>query len=154
MHPQQKAAWFILIVSAATLALYVAGVPILSWYFGKPWSVVAGPATGLLGIFGFTGFARVFYIHGRNDQPLMDERDRILSSKIWRAGMATFWLIFITACMGSWSFLRYVRGMDRITMPVDFIPILAALGFIIATVAQALATLHYYGWKAGHDAQQ
>jgi len=79
----------------------------------------------------------------------MDERDHLLANRAWRAGMVCFWLVFVTACMGAWAFLRYGRGVDSVTLPPEFFPMMAVAGFVIATVTQAVVTLHYYGWGAG-----
>jgi hypothetical protein len=102
---------------------------------------------GLFGLCGLWGFAYFFYKPGRNKKPLMDERDHLLSTRAWQAGMAAFWVVFVLGCVGSWGFMHYVRGLDRVTVRVDFFPWMAIAGWIIFTVTQSLATLHYYGWR-------
>jgi len=147
MHPQQKAAWFVLIIIVLTIVLYALTVPPLSWSLGRPWGDVAEPATGIFGLFGLCGFARVF-LTPRSGKLVMDERDHQLSARAWRAGMAMFWMIFVFVGISAWVFLRYVRGVERVTLPVEFFPAMIFAGAIIATLAQSIATLHYYGWRA------
>lgn len=43
--------------------------------------------------------------------------------------------------------MRYVCGIDRVTLPVEFFPGMVFVGFMIAMVTQSVATLHYYGWR-------
>ena len=84
----------------------------------------------------------------------MDERDQLLAARAWRTGMATFWLVFVFGCVGSWGFMRYVRGLDRISVPVELFPGMTLAGFIIATITQAIAVLHYYGWRGRNASGQ
>ena len=147
MHPQQKAAWLNLVVCAAAAVLYLAAVPLLSWYFDRPWASVLAPATGVFGLCGLGGFARYFYLPRKNGKPVMDERDQLLWMRAWRTGMVIFWLVFVTGCVGSWAFMQYVRGLDRITIPTQLFPIIAFVAYIIVTIAQSAATLCYYGWR-------
>jgi hypothetical protein len=152
MHPQQKAAWFTLIVVGATLVIYSAAVPTLSWWFHRSLSEAAIPALGLFGLLGLTGFARVFYRGPTGGplgkEPIMDERDRLLSTQAWSTGMAIFWIAFVFAGMAAWAWLRYARDLGRITVPVEIFPGIIGAGYIIFAVADSLAILHSYGWKA------
>lgn len=147
MHPQQKAAWFILIVFAAMVALYSTAVPILSWRLHRPWTSVAVPMMGVFGLCGLWGFAQVFYRRRRDGKPPLDERDHLLALRAWRAGMVAFWLVFVFGCVGLWGFMRYVCGIERVNLPVEVFPGMVFIALIILTVTQALATLHYYGWR-------
>lgn len=153
MHPQQKAAWFTLIVVGSTFVLYGAAVPTLSWWLHRSLSEAAIPALGLFGFLGLTGLAGVFYrapTGGSSKEPIMDERDNLLSTQAWNTGMKIFWLTFVLAGMATWAWLRYARGLERITVPVEVFPGILFASYVIFTVASSLAILHSYGWKA-HD---
>lgn len=144
MTPQQKTAWFNLVLFLVTLTLYLTGVPTLAWLFHRPWSVVAGPALGIFGLLGFWGIApRLIADNSR----AFDERDRDIALKAWRTGMGTFWVLFVLGCVGAWGLLRYLWGLERITVPVEIFPWIVGASLIIAIVAQSVATLHLYGWR-------
>lgn len=151
MHPQQKAAWFILTVIGGILVLYAAAVPAFSWWFHRTMAEIAAPALGLFGLLGLTGFAALFYRPSRdgipNKQPVMDERDLLLLRRAWSAGMKSFWIFFYAAGMGTWAYLYFVRGLEKMTVPIGILPAMITAGFIVFMLAQSLATLHYYGWK-------
>jgi hypothetical protein len=152
MHPQQRAAWFVLIVIVATLVLYAAAVPALSWWFHRTIADAALPALGVFGLTGLTGFATLFYrapgggVQGH--RPIMDERDSLLSWRAWSAGMAIFWLLFCVAGVGAWAYLFFLRGLQWVTVPVGMFPGMVYAAFMVFMVARSLATLHFYGWKA------
>jgi hypothetical protein len=149
MHPQQKAAWFTLTVIGGTVVLYLASIPVFSWWFHRTWAQAAGPALGVFGLVGLTGFTQLFYrVHGGrpSKEPMMDERDHQLSRRAWGTGMRTFWLTFGLAGMGAWAYLYYVLGFERVTVPVGIFPGMIYADFIIFLLAQSLATLHFYGW--------
>jgi hypothetical protein len=151
VHTQQKAAWFDLIVIGGTVVLYLAAVPALSWWFHRTLAEAAVPALGVFGLIGLTGFGRLFYRSPRGalgNEPVMDERDWLLSRQAWNAGMATFWLLFCIAGVGTWAYLYYLRGLERVTVPVGIFPAMIGAGFIVFMLARSVATLHYYGWKA------
>jgi RsiW-degrading membrane proteinase PrsW (M82 family) len=78
MNPRQKAAWFNLIVFAATVALYLAAVPLLSLGFHRPLTTAAVPAMGIFGFLGLWGLEPFFYRRRHGEKPLMDERDHML----------------------------------------------------------------------------
>jgi len=152
MHPQQKAAWFGLIVIGGTLVLYGAAVPALSWWFHRTMAEAALPALGVFGLCGLTGFTALFYRTPRGGaqghEPVMDERDWQLSRRAWTAGMVSFWLFFCIAGMGTWAYLYYLRGLQWVTVPVGIFPFAILAGYIVFMLAQSLATLHYYGWRS------
>ena len=149
MHPQQKAAWFTLIVIGGTVVLYTAVVPTLSWWLHRALTDVASPALGLFGLVGLTGFGGLFLRKSDSKNVVMDERDHNLSRQAWGAGMRIFWLVFCTAGMGVWAYFYFLRGEEAITVPVVIFPMMLFAGFIVFSVAQSLATLHFYGWRAG-----
>lgn len=152
MHPQQKVAWFTLIVVGATLVLYAVAVPTMSWWFHRTLAEAAGPATGVFGLIGLTGFARKFYRAPKGGplgkEPAMDERDWMLSKQAWGAGMAIFWLVFVLGGMGVWAWLSYAQKEQQITVPVDIFPGIILASWIVFALAQSLAILHFYGWRA------
>ena len=159
MHSQQKAAWFVLIVICGTSVLYGAAVPLLSWWFHRTMAEVAGPARGIFGLVGLTGLEPLFYRTPRSaalgNEPvaIMDERDRLLSKRAWTAAMRMFWLAFCAAGMGTWAYLYFLRGLQRVTVPIGIFPAMLVGGFVIFMLSRALATLHFYGW-ATNDARR
>ena len=154
VHSQQKAAWFVLIVIAGTLVLYVAAVPALSWWFHRTMAEAAGPALGVFGLVGLTGLESLFYrarrdaARGNDSVAAMDERDWLLSKQAWTAGMRVFWLAFCIAGVAAWAYLYYIRGLERVNVPVSIFPVMVFAGFVLLMLVRSLATLHYYGWKA------
>jgi hypothetical protein len=157
MNPQQKAAWFVLIVIGVTAALYGAAVPALSWWFHCTMAETAGPALGLFGLLGLAGLSILFYhpLPGRKprNRVLMDERDSQLYGRAWYAGMACFWLFFVFGGMGVWAYWYFLRGLQWVTVPIAIFPCMIGAGAIVFLLVQSLATLHFYGWKAS-DADQ
>jgi hypothetical protein len=152
MHPQQKVAWFTLIVVGGTLVLYAVAIPTMGWWFHRTLAGAAGPASGVFGLLGLTGFARKLYRVPKGGplgkMPVMDERDWQLSKQAWSAGMAIFWLVFVLAGMGVWAWLSYAQKVQQITLSVDTFPRIILGSWIVFALAQSLAILHYYGWKA------
>lgn len=159
MHPQQKMAWFTVIVIAVTLALYAAAVPAMSWWFHRSWEEAAVPAFGLFGLVGVTGFARAYYRAPKGGplgkEPAMDERDWLLTTNSWRVGMAVAYFVFFLETWGTWAWLYYVRGVSEVTMPITMLGLVIPLSaFVAFLLGQALATLHYYGWRASDASSQ
>ena len=152
MAPAQKAAWFNLVVVGGTVILFLLAVPLLGWIFHRPWSVVALPAMGLFGTFGLMGFNGRFYKPRKDGQPVIDERDQTLMLMAWRTGMGVFWLVFVFGCVGAWGAMRYLWGIEHVTVPVEFFTWMVWAGFIIFVLAQSVATLHYYGWRWSDEA--
>jgi hypothetical protein len=154
MHSQQKAAWFVLIVIGGTFVLYGAAVPALSWWFHRTMAEAALPALGLFGLMGLSGFETLFYRTPRGaapgNQPVMDERDWLLSKRAWTAGMQIFWLLFCMVGMGLWAYLYFLRGLERVNVPVYVFPMVIGGGAVIFMLTRALTTLHFYGWKANN----
>jgi hypothetical protein len=62
--------------------------------------------------------------------------------------MRIFWLTFCIAGMTVWAYLYFVRGVQRVTMPVGVFPAMLGAGCIVFMLTRSLATLHFYGWKA------
>lgn len=148
MHPQQKAAWYVLVVISGTFALYCAAIPAFSWWFHRSMAEAAAPALGLFGLLGLTGLETLFYKSSNEMAPAMDERDWLLARRAWTTGMAIFWLLFCTAGVGIWVYLYYLMGLDRVTMPVFVFPVIIGGAAVIFMFSKALAILHLYGWKA------
>ena len=62
--------------------------------------------------------------------------------------MRSFWLVFCIAGMGTWAYLYYLRGVERVTVPVGIFPAMLGAGFIVFMLTRSLATLHFYEWRA------
>ncbi|MCC6680835.1 MAG: hypothetical protein IT445_08020 [Phycisphaeraceae bacterium] len=147
MSPNQKAAWFNLIVFAATVALYLTAVPLLAWLFDKPWSSVAVPALGIFGLCGLWGFARVFYRPRPDGMPVTDERDHSIEQEAWRAGMGAFWCVFVFGSIGYWFVMWGLRGVEHVTVPVELFPGFVFVAMFIVVLVQSIVTLQIYGWS-------
>jgi hypothetical protein len=113
---------------------------------------VAAHALGLFGLIGLTGFETLFYRAPqggvRGNELVMDERDWMLSRRAGTAGMVMFWLFLCIAGMGSWAYLYFLLGLQRVNVPVGIFPGIISAGFIVFMLARSLATLHFYGWRA------
>ena len=62
--------------------------------------------------------------------------------------MTSFWLLFCLVAMGTWAYFYCLRHLEWVTVPVGLFPGMLFGGALIMTLAQSLATLHFYGWKA------
>jgi hypothetical protein len=148
MSPNQKAARLNLTVIGVTLLAYLITVQLLAWSFGHPWFAVTGPASGVFGLFGLTGFARFYYRSVPGRSAMMDERDRLIEERSRFIGFTTFWVVWVIGSVGAWAALRYVAGRE--TISVDTLPMLVLAGWLVFLLAQSIAILTQYG-RSGHD---
>jgi len=134
MSPQQRAAWFKLIVALAVVVLYAALVP----FVGPKHALVAFAICGLWGLEPF------FFRKGPDGKrPILDERDHLISIRAQVAGLWIFWEFLLAACMIIWATLRYYY--HRQTISVDLLPQLFLGSVVIFQIAYSLAILIQYG---------
>ena len=132
----EKQAWFMLTVG---------GLACLTYCVLMPW---LGPkrACGAFGLLGLMGFAPLFAWKGRAAREvLFDERDRTFHSRSTVVAFAVFWLTFVGSCMIPWC-LYLQQG----SVPVEILPLILLIGWIVFSSTQALAILVQY--RRGRDA--
>jgi hypothetical protein len=132
--PAQKAAWLTLAVACASILAFGVLIPVVG--------LKAAPAA--FGILGVTGLGALYFRPSRGDSRLiLDERDRLIESRSQLLGFKLFWVAFVGTCMVSWALARY--GWRQETVSVDLLPGLVLGGFIVYSVAHAVAVLAQYG---------
>lgn len=147
MLPMQKQAWFDLgvVVAACTVAALLAilvapraalsGIAVLALAAVKPW------------LFGSRRTRR-----SGSGEVLFDERDEFIRSRATSLGFTLSYVAFIVACMGLWAAFYLFRGED--VAPVDLLVVPVLVGWLVAIVASATATLLAYDRQraaAGED---
>jgi uncharacterized ion transporter superfamily protein YfcC len=143
MSPLEKLAWFNLAVFAASVILYMVGVPLLAWWFHQSLSTAALPALGLFGVLGVWGFGSYFlYDRRRRTRVHLDERENLINQRAEFVGMTICWIVFVLLCMSVWAVLSY--GMHQSTLPTYFLPLLVTACTIILTVSRSIAILMQY----------
>ena len=90
MTPQQRYAWFNLVVFAVSLGAYLVLVP---W-------VGVSKAWGAFGLFGLCGFGVLFY-RKKPGHPVMDERDQQIGRRSVLLAYSVFWLFFVGRVHGA-----------------------------------------------------
>jgi hypothetical protein len=148
LAPLQKLAWYNLTVFAGAVGLYVVAVPLLAWLAQKPLAFAALPGLSAFGLCGLWGFGNHF-LHDRRRQKkaALDERERAIFQRAMTLGWFLFWEIFVVVCVGGWGYLRYVRG--QLTVPVELLPGLVFLGFVVFEVTYSVSILVQYR-RDGH----
>jgi len=144
LAPLQKFAWFILIVFVVTVALYLSAVPFFAWYRHMTLASAALPSLGMFGVCGLWGIGD--YICNRRK---LDEREALIYQQATSLGMAIFWQVFVLSCMGVWAVFSF--GYHQTKVPVNVLPFLVMLGYIVFMVTQSIAILVQYKRSAGDD---
>jgi hypothetical protein len=137
LAPLQKYARFILIVFAVAMALYLMAVPFFAWHRHMTLAAAALPAFGMFGVFGLWGIGDHIC-----DRRKLDELEALIYQRAITLGMQIFWLVFVLSCMGVWAVLSF--GYHQTKAPVDFLPFLVMLGWIVFMVSQSIAILVQY----------
>jgi len=136
MLPEQKRAWFVVVVSAVV----VGGVAALAPFGGAR-------ALGVLGLFGLVGLTPLlFRAKPKPGQVASDERDQEILLKATVGGFATSYLWFVLGCMAVWFFCMW-RGQKMVR--IDVLPFLVVVGAVALMVTRAVGTLLAY---RGHGA--
>lgn len=148
MHPQQKHAWFNLIVTGTALLLSVTTFLILMPRIGVQ---RATGGFGFLGIAGLTGFAGMFY--RRKSSVVMDERDHLIREKADLKSFRATWLYWILGCVIPWLVLSFKQESPNDTsIPAIWLPIIGFGAFAIFNLAWSVTVLLEYGKSIGKDA--
>jgi hypothetical protein len=139
MVVQQKVAWFNLAVIGTAIAAFIILIPLAGGF----------RALGAFGICGLSGLG-IFFNRRRNNEVLMDERDKYISTKANLIGLWTFWELFVAACMITWGVLRYLWHQE--TVSIDVLPIFVLGGWLALMLTQSIATLIQYGRSRNNEA--
>lgn len=132
MLPQQKEAWFHLILVAICALLYGAA----AWWLGYM------PALGVFGLLGLAGLTPLFYLRRRRGERFCpgDERDKMIALSATAGGFAIFWVTFVVACMTIWWIVR----SHSQTVSVNILPLIVLGGWIIFWISRATFILLLY----------
>jgi hypothetical protein len=137
MTPQQKMARYQLGVVMGTIILALA-----------LWPFLGRGAMGALGFLGLLGFSPVFFRkRAAGAEPAWDEREQQIHARANLAAFSIFWLYFTGACMIPWAIRFY--GHRQATITIDYLPNMLMGGFILLTLAQAIAILAQYRGERG-----
>ncbi len=133
MNTQEKRAWFILAVLAATLAVYL------------PLAFVTGFHVASLGVTGVFGLAGAAPLIGRREKaagkPTFDERDSEIEKAATLAGYSIFWLALVLGIMVPF----FILGPNApVTIPMYVFPMLLVFASMIIFGIRALVTVVLY----------
>ena len=133
MHVQEKQAWFMLIVMAVTLALWLAVVAVFGFH----------EATfGVFGLF-FLGFFTPLIGHRERKAGMvtMDERDKQIAQAAQRGGFCVFWGLFVCMTMGPFVILG---PFATLTLRTSTICLVLAFAMIVICLVRSLIVIVLY----------
>jgi uncharacterized protein with PQ loop repeat len=136
MNAEQKSAWFVIGVFAATLTAYVILAPFLGFKV----------ALGSFGLFGFAGLAPLFF-RKKPGKVVSDERDRMIVTKAAVAGGMSSYLVFVAGCMAAWL-IKMVRSEATINIAV--LPMLVFCGAFVLFLVRSIVVLVLYRRGVGY----
>jgi hypothetical protein len=135
MIPEQKRAWFIIIVFAVALSCFLILLPLTNIPI----------AFSAFGLFGFVGLSNFLFREKREPGEVeYDERDKTIQMKSARAGAMVSYLAMGLACMGIWAFYQH-QGKE--TISIHILPPIFMIGGMFLFVAGAITTVILYGRK-------
>lgn len=150
MHPQQKHAWFNLIVISCALVPGVAGYCIL-YASSDPKAAVA--AFAFFGIGGLLGFGPGFYRKRKGSPAVVaDERDQDINRKATVVGWGVNWLIWGLFCMVPWFYVAFGVGLEQTAepwIPVLWLPLVYMVMGLLHMAVWSIAVLVLYAKGAG-----
>jgi hypothetical protein len=129
MSQLQKYAWFNLAVFGLAVVVYLIFVPIMG-------SLAAFCAFGTCGLW---GLGPSIVRKNRPGKIVWDERENAIWLKSTRIAFATFWGVFVIACMVPFMILG-----PHASIPVYVLPQYVGGGMITVWVTQSLAILFLY----------
>lgn len=137
MNREQKTAWFILILSVASLAGFFVMSSFSGWRFGLA-------AFSLLGLMGLTPF--LFRRHTSPEVPA-DERDHQIGLKATMMGGLASYLAFVLGLMIVWAIQR---GGGHASVSIDVLPLLVFCGWLSFSVFRSAILLILYRIGGGY----
>ncbi len=139
MHFQERQAWFVLIVTAVTVALWLAVVAIFGFHEAT---------LGVFGLFGISGFAATI---GRRERKAgmvtMDERDKQIALNATTAGYSVFWLFFVATAMGPFMILGPHATLTLKTTIIGFV-VVPAMMVVFVVRSLIIVVLYRRGSRA------
>ncbi|MHC4444502.1 MAG: hypothetical protein ACYTF1_12985 [Planctomycetota bacterium] len=141
MAPEQKMAWFMILVFAAAFIAFGVFIPL----FGVPLALVAFSVLALA--FLTPLIPRVFRNKRGPSEVVEDERDKMIAHKATLSGAMLSYGTFIFGCMIPW-FIYQCKGEEMISIHV--LPQIVCTGGIVFFLARSIAILAMYG-RAGKD---
>jgi len=135
MLPQQRLAWFQIVVFATACA-----TGCLLWLLAGGQTVLA--AFGLLGLWGLSPL----FVRRKKKEPgevLIDERDREIVRRATLFGFAASYLAFVLVSMAIWFCNWMLHSNETVSVHTLTLPVWIA--FAVAVVARAIAILVRYG---------
>lgn len=134
MSREQKGAWFIVAMFAASVMAYLILLPFMG----------PVPALGAFGLMGLTMFWPLIFRKRRDPLGVeIDERDRVLQRKATLAGAMISYGVFLLGCMGVWFYYFTWQGQQMVS--VHLFPGAVFAGGITLWVARSVAMLVLYG---------
>lgn len=131
MLPEQKRAWFVIVVFLAAVAGVIALIPFAGI---RAWSA--------LGVFGLAGLTPLLFRGGRESgEVASDERDEMILKRATLMGFGASYVWFVLGCMGAWAY-SMLRG--RQTIRIDVLPFVVVFGLIVCFVTRAAGILYLY----------
>lgn len=98
MNAMEKVAWTELLVAVSAV---VAATLLFPWFGTR-----ASGAFGLLGLLVLS----VFFVRGRGNRVLIDERDREIERRATRVGVGTAWMVLFTALIAATLWASYSQA--------------------------------------------
>ncbi len=139
MVPEQKRAWFIIIVFTVALSVFLILLTLTSVHI----------AFCAFALFGFAGLSNLLFREKREPGEVeYDERDKQIQRKSAVAGAMLSYLVMGLACMGLWEFYRY-QGKE--TISIHILPQIFWIGAMALFVGYAITTVILYGRKVSDD---
>ena len=129
MNPQEKAAWYTLVVAGLMLSTFIS----LLILTRNPWGSQA--AFALMALWAFSGL----FATGKKGKVSGDEHDQLINLKAGRAAFVVFWLFFVAYGMLAMHF-----GSSDGMMHSYWMSTFLGLGLCVLLGSQAVATLIYY----------
>jgi hypothetical protein len=139
MLPEQKRAWFVVVIIVIALAGVAAVVPFAG--------VRAWPAVGLFSLVGLAPF--LFRPKLKPGEVASDERDQKILLGATLGGFAASHTWFVLACMAPWFFCVF-RGEKAISIQV--LPVIVISDIVVWLLTRAVSTLVLYRREGANGA--
>ena len=131
MLPEQKRAWFVVVLFIVAISGVAALVPFAGVH-----------AWGGIGVVGLAGLAPLLFpAKPKPGQVARDERDQMILLKATFGGFALSHTWFILGCMAVWFFCML---REQKACSIEVLPFLVIVGTVVHFVTRAAATLLLY----------
>ncbi|MHC5034578.1 MAG: hypothetical protein ACYTFZ_06045 [Planctomycetota bacterium] len=131
MLPEQKWAWFVVVLFLVAIGGVAALVPFAGVH-----------AWGAIGVFGLAGLTPLLFpARPKPGLVVRDERDQLIVAKATLGGFAMSHSWFVLGCMAVWF---YCMLSGQRAFSIEVLPFIVILGTVIHFVSRAVATLFLY----------